>query len=122
MTGALAEARERGVSRSVEILSGRDMLSAADFAKFISAVVVVRIPETSGRNDAPYQADENPTDTCTQRECLQGPVLITPVFSNGVRQDARCERYGRQSCRSGCGWCGVRSCPRLSGNIRDGQV
>ena len=32
---ALAEARERGVSRAVEILSGREMLSAADFAKFI---------------------------------------------------------------------------------------
>ena len=32
---ALAEARERGVSRAVEILSGREMLSAADFAKYI---------------------------------------------------------------------------------------
>jgi len=28
-------ARERGVSRAVEILSGREMLSAAEFAKFI---------------------------------------------------------------------------------------
>ena len=32
---ALTEARERGVSRAVEILSRRDMLSAADFGKFI---------------------------------------------------------------------------------------
>src|SRR5258708_12727228 len=32
---ALAEAQERGVSRAVEILSGREMLSAADFAKYI---------------------------------------------------------------------------------------
>jgi len=32
---ALTEARERGVSRAVEILSGREMLSAAEFAKFI---------------------------------------------------------------------------------------
>src|SRR5258708_8564764 len=32
---ALAEAQERGVSRAVEILSGREMLSAAEFAKFI---------------------------------------------------------------------------------------
>jgi len=35
LDAALAEARERGVSRAVEILSGREMLSAADFAKFI---------------------------------------------------------------------------------------
>src|SRR5260370_21113039 len=28
-------ARERGVSRAVEILSGREMFSAAEFAKFI---------------------------------------------------------------------------------------
>ena len=35
LQAALAEARERGVSRAVEILSGREMLSAADFAKFI---------------------------------------------------------------------------------------
>jgi hypothetical protein len=35
LDAALAEARGRGVSRAVEILSGRDMLSAADFAKFI---------------------------------------------------------------------------------------
>ena len=32
---ALAEAQERGVNRAVEILSGREMLSAADFAKYI---------------------------------------------------------------------------------------
>src|SRR5258708_22958830 len=32
---ALAEARERGVSCAVEILSGREMFSAAEFAKFI---------------------------------------------------------------------------------------
>jgi hypothetical protein len=31
----LAEARERGVSRAVEILSEQEMLSAADFATFI---------------------------------------------------------------------------------------
>jgi hypothetical protein len=30
-----AEARERGVSRAVEILSGQEMLSAANFAEFI---------------------------------------------------------------------------------------
>jgi hypothetical protein len=35
LDAALAEARGRGVSRAVEILSGREMLSAADFAKFI---------------------------------------------------------------------------------------
>src|SRR5258708_31399012 len=35
LDAALAEARERGVSRAVEILSGREMLSAAEFAKFI---------------------------------------------------------------------------------------
>jgi len=35
LDAALAGARERGVSRAVEILSGREMLSAADFAKFI---------------------------------------------------------------------------------------
>jgi hypothetical protein len=35
LDAALAEARERGVNRAVEILSGRDMLSAAEFAKFI---------------------------------------------------------------------------------------
>jgi nucleoid DNA-binding protein len=35
LDGALSEARERGVSRAVEILSRRDMLSAADFGKFI---------------------------------------------------------------------------------------
>ena len=35
LDAALSEARERGVSRAVEILSGRDMLSAADFGKFI---------------------------------------------------------------------------------------
>jgi hypothetical protein len=35
LDAALSEARERGVSRAVEILSGREMLSAADFAKFI---------------------------------------------------------------------------------------
>jgi hypothetical protein len=32
---ALAEARERGVSRAAEILEGAPMLSAAEFAKFI---------------------------------------------------------------------------------------
>jgi len=32
---ALREARERGVSRAVEILSRKEMLSAADFAEFI---------------------------------------------------------------------------------------
>ena len=35
LDAALAEARERGVSRAVEILSRPEMLSAADFAKFI---------------------------------------------------------------------------------------
>jgi hypothetical protein len=35
LDAALAEARERGVSHAVEILSRPDMLSAADFAKFI---------------------------------------------------------------------------------------
>ena len=35
LQAALAKARERGVSRAVEILSRRDMLSAADFGKFI---------------------------------------------------------------------------------------
>jgi hypothetical protein len=35
LNAALAEARERGVSRAVEILSGREMLSTAEFAKFI---------------------------------------------------------------------------------------
>lgn len=35
LDAALAEARERGVSRAVEILSAREMLSAAEFAKFI---------------------------------------------------------------------------------------
>ena len=35
LQAALAEARERGVSRAIETLSGREMLSAADFAKFI---------------------------------------------------------------------------------------
>jgi hypothetical protein len=35
LDAALAEARERGVSRAVEILSRGEMLSAADFAKFI---------------------------------------------------------------------------------------
>ena len=35
LDAALAEARERGVSRAVKILSGREMLSAADFGKFI---------------------------------------------------------------------------------------
>ena len=35
LDAALAEARQRGVSRAVEILSRPDMLSAADFAKFI---------------------------------------------------------------------------------------
>jgi hypothetical protein len=35
LENALLEARERGVSRAVEILSGTEMLSAADFAKFI---------------------------------------------------------------------------------------
>ena len=35
LDAALAEAQERGVSRAVEILSAREMLSAADFAKFI---------------------------------------------------------------------------------------
>jgi hypothetical protein len=35
LDAALAEARERGVSRAVEILSGREMLSAAELAEFI---------------------------------------------------------------------------------------
>jgi hypothetical protein len=35
LDAAISEARERGVSRAVEILSGREMLSAAEFAKFI---------------------------------------------------------------------------------------
>ena len=35
LDAALSEARERGVSRAVKILSGREMLSAADFGKFI---------------------------------------------------------------------------------------
>jgi len=35
LDAALAEARGRGVSRAVEILLGPEMLSAADFAKFI---------------------------------------------------------------------------------------
>ena len=35
LAAPLAEARERGVSRAVEILSGQEMLSAAEFAEFI---------------------------------------------------------------------------------------
>jgi hypothetical protein len=35
LDAALKEARARGVSRAVEILSGQEMLSAAEFAKFI---------------------------------------------------------------------------------------
>jgi nucleoid DNA-binding protein len=35
LDAALSEARERGVSRAVEILFGPEMLSAADFGKFI---------------------------------------------------------------------------------------
>jgi hypothetical protein len=35
LDAALTEARARGVSRAVEILSGQEMLSAAEFAKFI---------------------------------------------------------------------------------------
>ena len=35
LDAAPTEARQSGVSRAVEILAGREMLSAADFAKFI---------------------------------------------------------------------------------------
>jgi len=35
LNAALAEARERGLSRAAQILAGRDMLSGSQFAKFI---------------------------------------------------------------------------------------
>jgi hypothetical protein len=44
-------------------------------------VVVFRIPEKAGRNDAPYLGDENPTVTRPQRESLQG---LRPYFRMAI--------------------------------------
>jgi hypothetical protein len=61
LDAVLAEALERGVIRAVEILSGREMLSAGDSAKFIG-VSREALPTTSPQYLADPIHNKSPGD------------------------------------------------------------